>query len=128
MDLPTQAHLTTLRELLSYRRQQLQSEVRAAELARDDTLAVTTHEVADRKDEAQQRQFAEIDEAQLRRDRDELAEVEAALSRLDAGVYGDCQDCGEPIALQRLTVLPAARRCAPCQAASEQDPARSRMH
>jgi len=44
---------------------------------------------------------------------------QAALQRLDAGVYGDCVDCGQPIALERLRVQPAAERCAACQAARE---------
>ena len=53
------------------------------------------------------------------RDVDELALVDAALQRLDAGSYGDCSDCGKPIALQRLLAQPAAQRCAVCQAARE---------
>jgi hypothetical protein len=47
---------------------------------------------------------------------DQLAEVEAALDRLDNGTYGDCVDCGEPVTLQRLLVQPAAQRCALCAA------------
>jgi RNA polymerase-binding transcription factor DksA len=54
---------------------------------------------------------------------DELLQIEQALRRLDAGRYGDCQDCGRPIAWQRLQVMPAAPRCAACQSASE--PARA---
>jgi RNA polymerase-binding transcription factor DksA len=50
---------------------------------------------------------------------DELDRIEQALRRLDAGRYGDCQDCGRPIAWQRLQVQPAAPRCAACQSASE---------
>jgi DnaK suppressor protein len=45
--------------------------------------------------------------------------VEAALHRLDAGTYGDCAVCAEPISLQRLLVQPAAQRCAACQTAYE---------
>ena len=67
---------------------------------------------------------AEVDSAQQRRDLDELREVEAALHRLDVGSYGDCADCGEPIALQRLRVQPAAQRCAACQTAREHAPDR----
>jgi len=59
-------------------------------------------------------------EAEEGRDLDEIRLVEAALHRLDIGRYGDCADCGEPIGLQRLLVLPAAEHCVACQAAVEQ--------
>ena len=43
-----------------------------------------------------------------------IAEVDAAMTRLDAGTYGVCQDCGEPIAEGRLEVRPVARTCVDC--------------
>jgi DnaK suppressor protein len=120
MDLPTQTHLATLRDLLNYRLRELGAEVHAADRVRQDASVVAAHEVTDRKDEAVQYQLTGVDDAQAQRDREELAEVQQALRRLESGTYGDCFDCGEPIALQRLMVLPAARRCATCQAATEQ--------
>lgn len=44
----------------------------------------------------------------------ELADIEAALQRLDAGTYGDCVSCGEPIGEGRLKVRPAATQCRDC--------------
>lgn len=41
----------------------------------------------------------------------ELAELEAALRRVDAGTYGRCEACGEEITPERLEVHPAARFC-----------------
>lgn len=46
--------------------------------------------------------------------RDALAEVEAAIRRLEDGTYGRCQRCGQPIAPARLEAKPAARRCISC--------------
>lgn len=46
----------------------------------------------------------------------ELADVDRALGRLDQGTYGRCDACGEPIADERLEVLPAARFCVQHQA------------
>ncbi|WP_257422523.1 TraR/DksA family transcriptional regulator [Nocardioides carbamazepini] len=43
-----------------------------------------------------------------------LAEVEAALLRLDAGTYGVCEGCGAPIPEARLEVRPVARTCVGC--------------
>jgi RNA polymerase-binding protein DksA len=49
--------------------------------------------------------------------RDTLREVEAALERMDAGTYGRCQKCGQPIAEERLEALPATRLCIVCKRA-----------
>ena len=48
-----------------------------------------------------------------------LDEIEAALSRLDAGVYGWCEWCRAPIAEARLDAMPTARICIECQRQSE---------
>ena len=119
MDLATQTHLTELRDLLTFRLLELRADVHAAEQAQRELTGASAHEVTDRKDEAAQQSIADLDEVQEQRDLDEVAQVEAALQRLDNGTYGDCSDCGEPIILQRLQVQPAALRCAPCQAAVE---------
>jgi DnaK suppressor protein len=119
MDLPTQAHLKTLRDLLTYRLAELRAEIHAAEQERRDSAGAVARDVVDRKEEAMLRHLTEVDGAQDQRDRDEMVNVEVALGRLDAGTYGDCADCGEPIALQRLLVQPAALRCGHCQSARE---------
>ena len=119
MDVPTQSHLKTLRDLLTYRLTELRADVHAAQLAREAASFAAAAEVVDRKDEAAGQASAAIDAAQEQRDRDELEDVVAALHRLDAGSYGDCASCGEPIALQRLLVQPSASRCAACQTLRE---------
>lgn len=43
-----------------------------------------------------------------------LAEVDAALSRLDAGRYGTCEVCGRSIPQARLQARPVARTCVEC--------------
>jgi RNA polymerase-binding transcription factor DksA len=40
-----------------------------------------------------------------------LAEVEAALQRIEDGSYGVCEVCGEPIGAERLSAIPWARLC-----------------
>src|ERR1022692_1123481 len=45
----------------------------------------------------------------------QLRLVEEALDRLDAGDYGICLACDEPIAEKRLRALPWARYCVACQ-------------
>ncbi|MBB3085374.1 TraR/DksA family transcriptional regulator [Geodermatophilus sabuli] len=43
-----------------------------------------------------------------------LADVDAALARRETGDYGTCEDCGRPIAPERLAARPAARTCIDC--------------
>lgn len=120
MDIATQNHLKTLRDLLTYRLSELRADVRAdASACRDDVATAAGEEVADQKDEAALLQRAEVDDAQLSRDMSEMASVERALERLDAGTYGDCAACGEAIPLQRLLARPDAEYCADCQAERE---------
>lgn len=47
--------------------------------------------------------------------RREMAAIQDALARIDAGTYGICDTCGETISAERLTAMPMARRCISCQ-------------
>jgi RNA polymerase-binding transcription factor DksA len=49
--------------------------------------------------------------------RRELAEIDAALLRIEQGRFGTCQSCGGPMGLQRLRALPEARYCVACSGA-----------
>ena len=49
----------------------------------------------------------------------ELAAVDAALKRIEDGVYGLCADCGVVIPALRLHAAPEAARCIDCQERSE---------
>lgn len=53
-------------------------------------------------------------DALLAQSKRRLADVGAALERLDAGQYGRCQTCGEPISVARLDARPYARTCIAC--------------
>ena len=50
-----------------------------------------------------------------------IAELEAAIERLDEGSYGVCQRCSRPIAAERLEFLPQVRYCIACQRDSDTD-------
>jgi DnaK suppressor protein len=43
-----------------------------------------------------------------------LAEVDAAVERVEAGTYGACDTCGRPIGEERLAARPTARVCIVC--------------
>jgi DnaK suppressor protein len=48
-----------------------------------------------------------------------LADVDAALARMDDGSYGACLVCGAGIPVERLEALPAAGCCVACQHSRE---------
>jgi RNA polymerase-binding transcription factor DksA len=54
---------------------------------------------------------------QLRKHEEQHVQLlEAALRRIEAGGFGLCQTCGQPIAPERLEALPWATDCIDCHA------------
>ena len=68
--------------------------------------------------EEEQERIARIGEAESA----ELARVDTALARLDAGSYGTCAACGDPIEPRRLEASPYAVQCAACAGATPKRP------
>jgi RNA polymerase-binding protein DksA len=52
-----------------------------------------------------------------------LAQVNAALERMNEGTYGICQRCGRKIAAERLEAFPYVTYCIECQAIIEREQA-----
>lgn len=48
-----------------------------------------------------------------------LHAIDEALTKIEEGSYGICEECGEPIGEKRLSVLPAATLCVVCQGNKE---------
>ncbi len=49
------------------------------------------------------------------RTRKYIAQLNAALHRIEDGSYGICIDCGQPIPRERLEEVPHTRHCVPCK-------------
>lgn len=79
----------------------------------------TSTEVHDLKDEAFASQLADLRGMAREQMWGELAAVRLALSRIDAGGYGHCEDCGGDIGRERLLAQPSAARCLRCQERAE---------
>jgi RNA polymerase-binding transcription factor DksA len=91
-------------------------------LFRQDQLSQLTGPVTARAEEQLQQRAAAQLEVRVKlaaSARMVLADVEAALQRMDEGSYGSCHLCRRPIDLQRLTIVPQARFCTRCQQAKE---------
>ncbi len=68
-------------------------------------------------DQAIQRENDETLDALDGRVREELAQIDAALGRVEDATYGLCATCGDAIAPARLETLPAATTCSRCAVA-----------
>jgi RNA polymerase-binding protein DksA len=44
-----------------------------------------------------------------------LQKIDLALSRLEAGTYEECANCGDSIPMERLLAKPSVSLCVPCQ-------------
>jgi len=49
------------------------------------------------------------------REREKIRNIEDALTRLEEGEYGICEDCEEEIPIGRLKAMPFARLCVKCK-------------
>lgn len=80
----------------------------------DDLQRVTGREIeyGDRAQaEAPEEALEHLDEQSRR----EWEAIQAALACIEAGPYGDCDMCGEPISPARLDAMPMAPHCMRCQ-------------
>ena len=106
--------------MISRRRDALLSELRDdARKARAERFEEVAGEVPDSGDESVAALIADLDQAEMGRDLDELRGLEAASERMASGEYGVCVDCGRDIAFERLRATPAAIRCIDCQTRHE---------
>lgn len=112
----TQGELAELRQLLLQRHTALRGEIRNELLAADDTgYADLAGRVHDSGEESVADLLADLDIARIDRQVTEIRGIEAALRRIDMGVYGMCRDCDSNIGFERLESQPIAERCVECQ-------------
>ncbi len=54
--------------------------------------------------------YAQLDD----REKEEIEEIDLALTKIAQATYGICEKCGKPISMDRLEALPATRCCRKC--------------
>ncbi|WP_444985863.1 TraR/DksA family transcriptional regulator [Halomonas mongoliensis] len=108
-------------QLAFFRERLLEEKAQVEEHLREVRAAMASHERD--SDELDQAAFEEELRLQLRQaDRETrlLANIEAALRRIDADDYGYCEETGEPIGLPRLLLRPTAKLCLEAKERQEQ--------
>lgn len=73
-----------------------------------------SHDTRDWEELATEREGDEVLEGMGLEAQAELRAISAALARIEAGSYGQCQACGQAIAPARLDLLPFTPFCKAC--------------
>ena len=100
------------RDRLLERRESLFSQVTEAELSSRERDAEATQDPADMAANAYTKELLISMSAN---DRRLLELIDEALRRVEAGEFGECVNCGEPVQEKRLDAVPWARYCVKCQ-------------
>ena len=101
--------LLKIREILQRRRREILS---ASAGAHRELSALKDQERDPEYEENAQAELANYTLSSLMESqRREVMLIDAALRRMDTGVFGDCVDCGYEIPMERLEALPFAIRC-----------------
>ena len=110
-----------LKRILEERRRKMTSEVHARMRdVRSEGGRATMQGVLDEVESSEADIQDEIEFALIQMKSETLSKIDEALQRLEVGAYGNCFECGNEIAEQRLRALPFAVRCRVCEAAREQ--------
>lgn len=113
----TQTQLTRIKQALNQRYRALLEEVRDAleDSGQQRYIEIVGNVPTDIGDASMGDALADLNVAMIDRQIHELRDIEAARQRIADNSYGECMDCGEDIAFERLMVYPTAKRCFRCQ-------------
>ena len=99
----------------AYEKRLLQMREDIIHLVRENQDNETENEVGDEADAATKSSERELLFELSDNERQSLDAVEAALRKINTGVYGLCESCRTKIAVARLKAIPHARYCINCQ-------------
>ena len=104
-----------LREFERLMREQLAALETESEATQSDRKPVTLDQSAvGRLSRMDAMQMQSVAAASDRRRKVEITRIHTALTRMSNGEFGICLECGEDIAVARLTIDPAATLCIAC--------------
>jgi DnaK suppressor protein len=120
MDEHVNREMAQLRDELAQKlRQQRRELLKDVAETEADLRAIETERARELEERAQQtdaaRLFARLDD----RHKQQIEEIDQALTRIALGTYGSCERCGQPIPIARLRALPTARFHVPCMGEEE---------
>jgi DnaK suppressor protein len=102
--------LKKLKSLLLKRRREMLQQVAHLEFEREELQQPSIEPI----DSAQKENLALLIRKLDDRGKEEIGEIELALTKMSSDRYGVCELCGKSIPIKRLKVLPATRLCRNC--------------
>lgn len=96
------------RRMLEARKAELEARLEEIEAELD------SHQSRDWEELATERESDEVLEHEGQLGKAEIAQIDAALERMDEGEYGYCVKCGAEISPERLDLVPQTPFCAKC--------------
>lgn len=116
----TEAELDKVRKELRADAEGLKADIAAAEAEVAERLGDSVNSAGDDQADAGAKTFQREHELALTQNaRDLLERSESALARIQAGTYGICESCGQPIGKARLQAFPRATLCVACKQREE---------
>jgi DnaK suppressor protein len=116
----TETELVKVRKELEAEVAGLRADISRAESQIAERLSDAVGDAGDDQADAGAKTFEREHElAMTQNGRDLLAQNEQALARIDAGTYGVCESCGQPIGKARLQAFPRATLCVSCKQREE---------
>ena len=116
----TDAEITMVTEQLADEAAELRAEIGRAELDIADRLGDAVSDAGDDQADVGAKAYEREHEIALTYNaRELLAQTERALARIEAGTYGSCESCGEPIGKARLQAFSRATLCVTCKQQEE---------
>ena len=116
----TEAELAAVRSELATEAAALRADIERAESDIASRLGDAVGDAGDDQADVGAKTFEREHELALTHNARELLEPnERALARIEAGTYGTCESCGEPIGKARLQAFPRATLCVTCKQREE---------
>src|SRR5262249_989962 len=112
----TDTEISQVRRQLADEADELRAEIGKGESSIADRLGDSVSDAGDDQADVGAKTYEREHELSLTYNaRDLLAQSERALARIEAGTYGSCESCGQPIGKARLKAFPRATLCVSCQ-------------
>ena len=104
--------LRRFREILLEKREEI---LRNAKRTLSEDMTLDSDDLADEMDLASSEYLQSFTLRLRGREKTFLKKIDLALAKIDAGTFGICEDCGEPISVKRLEARPETALCIRCK-------------